>query len=144
MLNDGLQSDKAEKTDYYSDSFADHEGRAVKVHWTKDVWEYHLNKHPEIKSRENASKMIREALGKPSLVMEGRREGDGEEITRCYYKEHKRNETNVYFTKVVVGCNENPFYIKTVFAQWLFCDIVVQEKKYPNFKEIWREQKTYL
>ena len=130
--------------DYYSQSFTDHEGKDVHVRWTKKVWDGHLNKHPEIKSREFASGLILETLTKPSLVMDGRREGDGGERTRCYYKEHKRNKTSVFFTKVTVGCNSNPYYVKTVFVQWLFCDIVVQERKYPNFKEIWRDPKTYL
>ena len=129
---------------YYSDSFTDFEGLAVCVHWTQKVWDGHFNKHPEIRSLEVASKMIKETLATPSLVMDGTREGDGQVRTRCYYKEHKRAKNSVYFTKVVVGCNAAPHYVMTVFAQWLFWGVIVQEKKYPNFKEIWRDPKTYL
>jgi len=129
---------------HYSDSFTDFENHAVEVRWTKKVWNDHLNKHPEIQSPDTASEMIREALSSPSLVMDGTREGDGQIRTRCYYKEHKRSKTVLYFTKVVVGCNTKPFYVMTVFAQWLFWGVVVQEKKYKNFKEIWRNPKTYL
>lgn len=129
---------------YYSDSFTDYEGGAVVVGWTQEVWESHLNKHPEITSREQTSNLIRKALSSPSLVMDGKRDGDGEVRTRCYYKEHKRDRSYVYFTKVVVGCDRSLFYVKTVFVQWLFSDIVVQEKRYNNFKEIWRDQETYL
>ena len=129
---------------YYSDSFTDYEGEAVAVSWTQEVWESHLNKHPEITSPEWASNLIKETLSSPSLVMDGKRDGDGEVRTRCYCKEHKRDGSYLYFTKVVTGCDRSPFYIKTVFVQWLFHGIVVQEKKYNNFKEVWRDPKTYL
>lgn len=79
----------------------------------------------------------------PSLVMLGTNPLTQETI-RCYYKERKRNQNDVYFTKVIVGCECNPFYVKTIFMQWLFWHLVVQEKKYNDFKEIWRDPKTYL
>jgi len=129
---------------YFQDDFTDYDNNKIKVRWTKKLWDDHLSKHPEIRTRKNAAALIAGAITKPSLVLKGRKKDTKRELIRCYYKEHKRHQSDVYFTKVVVSCNTNPFYIKTVFTQWLFCDLVVQEKNYNHFKEIWRELGTYL
>jgi hypothetical protein len=129
---------------YYEDNFVDYDSNKVKIKWTKELWEYHLNKHPEIQNFKTASSLITKALSNPSIVLAGENVGKKKESTRCYYIEHKRDQSNIYFTKVVLCCSKYCFYVKTVFAQWQFWDLVLQEKKYNNFKEIWRSSKTYL
>ena len=127
---------------YYRDNFTDYKNARIVVDWTQKLWNNHVRKHPEIKDLSHTSTLIRDALSKPSLVVEGQKPGDGELIV-CYYKEHKRHGNDVYYTKVVIGCNKKRLYVKTVFARWTRYDIAVQEKKY-NFKEIFRDSKTYL
>ena len=129
---------------YYSDSFTDYNNNKLQIRWTKKTWDDHLYKHSEIKDFKTISTLITEALTRPSIVMYGENIGEKKITVRCYYKEHKKDRDQIYYTKVIVGCNYNPFYIKTVFVEWLFWHLVVREKKYNNFKEIWRDPKTYL
>jgi len=129
---------------YYSNKFIDRFDNKLEVEWSKGTWDFHLSKHPEITNFKTASGLIADALSNPSLVMLGRNIGEHQEMIRCYYKEHKRYQEEIYFTKVVVRCNKTPFRIKTVWKQWLIWERVAQETKYSNFKEIWRDQKTCL
>ncbi len=126
----------------YRNSFEDYSGTTIVVDWADELWTNHINKHPEIRDYAFASRLIAEALLHPSLVVSGEKPGDKENIV-CYYKQNKRYENEIHYTKVVVGCNSKPFYVKTVFQRWALFDIAVQEKKY-DFKEVYRDQKTYL
>jgi len=130
--------------EYYEDTFTDYDNKKVIVCWTERLWNKHLRKH-QLKDFRHTSFLISEALLKPSLVLRGMKPDQKRELIQCYYQEHKRHQSDVYFTKIVTGCDRSPFYVKTAFVQWMFCDLVVQEKRYPeDFKEIWREQKTFL
>jgi len=129
---------------YYSDKFIDYSKREIEVKWTKDTWDNHLNKHPELTDMKQASVLINETLSDPSLVMEGDTIRNGkEEKIRCYYKEHKRHQDWVTYSKVVVGYNADPSYIKSVWKKEAVHYLIVQERKY-NFKEIWKKTNSYL
>ncbi|MEK7184610.1 MAG: hypothetical protein AAB683_00540 [Patescibacteria group bacterium] len=130
-------------TCFYTDNFKDYLGKPIKLCWTEKLWLTHLNKHPEIIDPTTTSFLISEALLTPSLVVTGYRPGNAREMIVCYYKEHKRNGNEIYYSKVVTGCNGPDLYVKTVFKGWALCIYAVQEKKY-NFKELYREEKTFL
>jgi len=129
---------------YYSDIFKDRDGNELEVKWTKKTWDFHLSKHLEIENFRTASYLITNALLKPSLVMLGKNVGERKETIRCYYKEHKQHQGKIYYTKVVARCNRIPFRVKTVWKEWLIWEKVVKEEQYSNFKEIWKDPKTYL
>ena len=126
----------------YQDDFCDYDKRKIRVDWSNKLWDKHLRKHPELSNQKNTSKLILESISKPSIVLTGKRPGDGETLI-CYYKECKRCKSDVYYIKTVAGCNNNPHYIKTVFMSWSLYALAIQERKY-NFKEIFRDPKTYL
>ena len=127
----------------YKDNFKDYRGKTIQVDWSERLWNEHLNKHPEIQNRTQTSKLISEAVLAPSLVITGHKPPDGKETLICYYKEHKTSGTDVYYSKVVVGCSKSPIYVKTIFLRWALCEYAVQEKKY-HFKELYRDTKTIL
>ncbi len=128
---------------FYSDEFEDYRKEKVTLCWTEKLWNKHVSKHIEIIDPVTTSNLIREVLLHPSLVVTGQRPGKASEVLVCYYKEHKRNKSDVYFTKVVIGSTESKLYVKTVFMEWALCIYAVQEKKY-NFKELYRDTNTYL
>ncbi|MCR4334770.1 MAG: hypothetical protein NUV47_03545 [Patescibacteria group bacterium] len=128
---------------FYSDSFKDYRGKPIKLCWSEELWITHLNKHPEIIDPLHTSELISKTVLEPSLVMTGYRPGNAKEMLVCYYKEHKRSESDVYYSKVVIGCSGPDLYVKTVFMGWALYIYVVQEKKY-NFKELYRDKKTFL
>lgn len=130
-------------TCFYSDSFKDYRGKPIKLCWSEKLWLIHVNKHPEIISPFNTSKLIREAVLGPSLVVTGYRPGNAKEMLVCYYKQHKSSGNDVYYSKVVIGCSGPDLYVKTVFMGWSLCMYAVQEKKY-NFEELHRDEKTIL
>ena len=136
-------ADTNENNCFYSDNFKDYRGKLIELCWMEKLWLTHVNKHPEIIDPITASELIKKTLLEPSLVVTGYRPGETSEMLVCYYKEHKRNENDVYYTKVVVGCSGTTLYVKTVFIRWALCMYAVQEKKY-NFKELYRDNKTYL
>jgi len=127
----------------YQDNFKDYRGVVIQVNWSERLWNEHLNKHPEIQNLAHASKLISEAVSAPSLVITGYKPPDGKEKLICYYREYKTSGTDVYYSKVVVGCSKSPIYVKTIFLRWALCEYAVQEKKY-GFKEIHRDIKTIL
>ncbi len=133
---------------YYSDKFVDFFGNKIEVNWTRETWEFHLSKHPELQNFRTASGLIAEAILRPSLVLKRKAPNQDGEITICYYKEHKRHQGDVYYTKVVAGYKHSRhtcFYVKSVWKERCFWENIVREAKYPKiFKEIWREQTTYL
>ena len=128
---------------FYADEFKDYRSMVINLCWTEKLWLTHLNKHPEIIDPRHTSKLINEAILEPSLVLTGYRPGSAMEMLVCYYKEHKRNGSNIYYSKVVVGCSGPELYVKTVFMGWALPLYAVQEKKY-NFKELHRDNKTFL
>jgi hypothetical protein len=126
----------------YQDNFCDYDGVKIKVEWNDKLWKKHLSKHPELQNQDNTSKLISDSISKPSLVLRGKKPGDGEMLI-CYYKECRKHQNDVYYIKTVVGCNQTPFYVKTVFMSWALSTLAIQESKY-NFKEIFRDPKTVL
>ncbi len=133
----------AEKICFYADDFEDYRGLPITLCWSEKLWNEHVDKHPEIISPEHASKLISEAILKPSLVVTGYGPKDKVEMLVCYYKEHKSNGNNVFYSKVVVGCRGSELYVKTIFQGWALSMYAVQEKKY-DFTELYRDQKTHL
>lgn len=130
-------------TCFYTDSFKDFQEKTIELCWTEKLWLTHVNKHPEILNQAYTSKLVKEALLGPSLVVTGYRPGDAKEMLVCYYKEHKRSGNEVYYSKIVVGHRGSSLYVKTVFMGWALWVYAVQEKKY-DFKELYRDIKTYL
>lgn len=128
---------------FYEEKFKDYRGVPISLCWSEKLWFIHVDKHPEIMNPEVASRLISEAIMRPSLVVTGQRPGNSKEPLICYYKEHKSSGSNVYYSKVVIGCRGSELYVKTVFMGWAVCMYAVQEKKY-NFKELYREEKTIL
>lgn len=130
---------------YYSDKFSDYQKEVILVNWSKETWEYHLNKH-QLQNFRHASEMIKEVLLCPSIVMHGSRTVDGKnEETFCYYKEHRKINDFIDYTKVVVGCGAENKYVKSVFRKTAVHYLVVQERKYPDdFNEIWKSPNSYL
>lgn len=129
---------------YYLDDFFDYESKKICIKWTKRLWEIHLKKHPELINIKNTSKLIRVAVLKPSLVMVGINPDKRGEVLHCYYQELKRHQQFITFTKVVVGCQKENYYVKSVMQKSALNYLVVKEKKYPNFEEIWKNQNSYL
>src|SRR3989344_7730990 len=128
---------------FYSDSFQDYGGRLVQVAWSEETWLYHLGKHPELKDFVHASVLIAEAVAGPSVVLDGAQPGIGQP-TRVYYREIRRHQHFLWYVKVVCGTDREPSYVKTVFEESKPAYLVIQEKKYPEFKEIWRADNTTL
>ena len=126
---------------YYRDSFKDYERRKIDVHWTEEVWEEHLRKHPELIDREHTSILIREVITEPDIVMEGKRD---DEVTLCYYKQISWHQGFIKYIKVVIGCERTHYYVKSIFQREALIEFAIQEKKYNQFKEIWRSQNSYL
>lgn len=129
---------------YYVDDFSDYQGKKISVKWTKKLWETHLIKHPELINFENTSNLIRETILQPSLVMAGANPAIKKEFLYCYYKEVKRYQQMITFIKVVVGCIKKCHYVKSVIKKAALNYLVVKEKKYNNFDEVWRNPKSYL
>lgn len=139
MTIDGLPTPVA----HYSEKFIDFKGRPLVVDWSKETWEFHEKKHFLVDFK-TASALILEAVSSPSLLMIG---SITEQTERqiCYYREHHKSGDAIFFTKVVVGCNSEPYYVKTVFKNKAPIAFAVKERNYPaTFKEIWKSPKSYL
>lgn len=127
--------------------FIDKWGDNIELLWNEDKWEYHLRRHPQLQTPSNLNKLIEAAILEPSIVMEGiEHEGTkNEEKKRHYYKEHGRDQNYIFYTKVTVGCGKSSWYVKSVFQQGALHFLVVQENKYPKiYKQIWKDQKSYI
>ena len=101
----------------YQDNFKDYRGVVIQVNWSERLWNEHLNKHPEIQNLAHASKLISEAVSAPSLVITGYKPPDGKEKLICYYREYKTSGTDVYYSKVVVGCSKSPSLRENYFFE---------------------------
>ena len=132
-----------DKTCFYAANFKDYRGLPIKLCWSEKLWNEHVDKHPEIISPDHASELIAEAILRPSLVITGFGPKNKVEMIVCYYKEHKSNGNDVFYSKVVVGCRGPELYVKTIFQGWALSMYAVQEKKY-HFNELHREQNTRL
>ena len=129
---------------YYSDTFTDHLSNPIIVNWSEELWEYHLSKH-QLQSKENASRLIKLALSDPHVVMHCTGHSDTKnEGIYCYYHQISRHQSWITYIKVVVGCNSKPHYVKSVWEQEKLFNLVVKEKKYNYFKEIWTSPNSYL
>lgn len=129
---------------YYTNTFTDHNNIQIIVNWSKSLWEDHLNRH-QLKDFQNTNRLIETSLKNPSVVMHcsGHPNTKDEELY-CYYYEVKRHQQLITYIKVIVGCNSKPPYIKSVWEKQALHHLVIQEKKYNHFKEIWRNPNSYL
>ena len=128
----------------YHDLFVDYGGEKVTVEWNDSVWTNHLNKHPELRSKENASQLLAAALAEPGVVMQGVRLG-GTEETRIYYQEIRRHQHFITALKAVCGVRHGTVYVKTVFEVSAEAGNMVKERQYPEeFKELWKEPTTNI
>ncbi len=130
-----------------SGEFRDKWGDCIKLLWNEDKWLYHLRKHSELQTPENLAKLIEAAILDPSIVMEGveQKGMPDEEKKRHYYKEHSRDRSYIFYTKVTIGRKSSSWYVKSVFQQNALHYLVVQENRYPQiYKQIWKNEKSYI
>ena len=129
---------------YYTNTFRDHNNIEIIVNWSKSLWEDHLNRHQLI-DFQNTNRLIETALKNPSVVMYcGGHSSTQKEKVYCYYYEVKRHQQLITYIKVVVGCNSKPPYVKSVWEQQALFHLVIKERKYNYFKEIWKNPNSYL
>src|SRR5688500_4606071 len=130
---------------YYTNTFSDHLENQIIVNWNEKLWNKHLAKHPELTDFQTTNGLINTALTKPSIVMHcsGHINTKHEEIY-CYYYEVKRHQQLITYIKVVVGCNSKPSYVKSVWQKQALNYLVVQERKYNYFTEVWKSPNSYL
>lgn len=129
---------------YYEDDFIDYQGQKIFVNWTKRLWKEHLTKHPELFNFKSTSGLISDAVLKPSLVMAGTSLAVKGEFLYCYYKEIGRHQQVITFIKCVVGRQKDDYYVKSVMRKNASNYLVVREREYNNFKEIWKSPNSYL